>query len=389
MPFRIIRDDITRVKADAIVNTANPQPIIGSGTDTAVYRAAGEQKLLAARKEIGPIEPGDTAYTPAFKLKAKYILHTVGPVWIDGSHGEREILHSCYEKSLVLAAELECESIAFPLMSTGSYGFPKDEALQIALAEINKFLLQHEMLVTLVVFDKKAFELSSKLMGEIEAFIDENLVRELRENEYAYGSSSRGRRSYEAEDERRRRINNRRRKDAAYYSLKEMQVEEAASCFSEEAEADSSEMPMPPLANMAPPAPAMYSAPSLASAEKSLDDLLSEEEDTFQQRLFKLIDKSGMTDVNVYKKANVDRKLFSKIRSNENYKPKKETAIALAIALELDMPAMQDLLSRAGLALSPGSKFDLIITYFVTHHIYDIFEINAVLFEYNQPCLGM
>ena len=147
MPFQIIRNDITKVKADAIVNTANPNVVVGSGTDSAIYHAAGEKELLAERKKIGIMMPGEVAYTPAFNLDAKYIIHTIGPSWIDGNHNEREILHSCYEKSLNLAAELECKSIAFPLIATGVYGFPKDEALQIALAEINKFLLSHDMRV--------------------------------------------------------------------------------------------------------------------------------------------------------------------------------------------------------------------------------------------------
>ena len=167
MPFQIIRNDITKVKADVIVNTANPYPVIGSGTDSAMYRAAGEQRLLAEREKIGNIAPGQVAVTPAFDLTAKYIIHTVGPAWEDGNHGERDVLHSCYEKSLAKAAELKAESIAFPLIATGVYGFPKDDALNIALTEIGKFLLTHDMKVILVVFDRKAFELSGKLVGDI------------------------------------------------------------------------------------------------------------------------------------------------------------------------------------------------------------------------------
>ena len=184
MPFQIIRNDITKVRADAIVNTANPQPMIGGGTDSAIYAAAGEKELLVERKKIGKIQPGQAMPTDAFKLQAKYIIHTVGPSWIDGQHGERAFLHSCYENSLNLAAKLQCESVAFPLIATGVYQFPKDEALQIALFEINKFLLSHEMEVILVVFDRKAFELSSKLSGSIREFIDENSVQNLGRQEY-------------------------------------------------------------------------------------------------------------------------------------------------------------------------------------------------------------
>lgn len=284
MPFQIIRNDITKVKADAIVNTANPAVAVGRGTDRAVYHAAGRDRLLAERKKIGIMHPGQAAHTPAFNLDAKYIIHTVGPAWIDGNHDEREILHSCYEKSLNLAAELSCRSIAFPLIATGSYGFPKDEALQIALAEIDRFLLSHEMEVILVVLGRRAFELSEKLVGDIEEYIDEHGIAELH---MEFGT-----------------------------------------------------------------------------------------------------EESGMDDVTVYKKANIDRKVFSRIRCKKDYKPTKKTAVAFAIALQLDMPAMLDLLSRAEIAFSPSSKFDLIITYFVTNKVYDIYEINAALFKYGQPILG-
>ncbi len=181
MPFQIIRSDITKVKADAIVNTANPFPVIGSGTDSAIYHAAGEHQLLEERIKIGNIAPGQVAVTPAFALSAKYIIHTVGPAWKDGNHGEQDILHSCYEKSLAKAAELKVDSIAFPLIATGVYGFPKDEALNIALVEIGKFLLTHDMRVILVVFDRKAFELSGQLVGDIDEFIDDHGVRIARE----------------------------------------------------------------------------------------------------------------------------------------------------------------------------------------------------------------
>ena len=358
MPFQIVRNDITKVKADAIVNTANPRPVIGSGTDSAVYAAAGEEQLLAERKKIGDIEPGGAVSTPAFNLAAKYIIHTVGPAWVDGSHGEREILRSCYGKSLALAADLSCESIAFPMIATGVYGFPKDEALNIALAEIGKFLLTHEMKVILVVFDRKALELSKNLVGGITEYIDEHSVGLLREEEYGGGYNSSIRRRLDEErmlaEERRRRM------DAA----------PSEEIFLE--------------ASIAPPSAAPF--PNVAG--KSLDEVLGGNEDTFQQRLFKLIDASGMDDVTVYKKANIDRKVFSRIRCKEDYKPKKKTAVAFAIALKLDMPTMLDLLSRAEIAFSPSNKFDLIVSYFITNRNYDIFEINAALFKYGQPILG-
>lgn len=364
MPLQFIRNDITKVKADAVVNTANPNAAVGSGTDSAIYCAAGKDQLLAERKKIGIIKPGEAAYTPAFNLDAKYIIHTVGPSWIDGKHGEREILHSCYEKSLAMAADLECKSAAFPLIATGVYGFPKDEALQIALAEINKFLLSHDMKVILVVFDRKALELSGKLVGDIEEYIDEHSADEILDAEYAeYGGPYR--------NDRRERLVRPERLHAS--GMPDISDEE------EPEEDDAGETGITH-------ADAAQSFPDISGM--SLDELVESAEDTFRQRLFKLIDESGMDDVTVYKKANIDRKLFSRIRCKEDYKPKKKTAVAFAIALELDMPAMLDLLSRAEIAFSPGNKFDLIITYFITNKIYDIFEINAALFKYGQPILG-
>lgn len=360
MPSQIIRNDITKVKADAIVNTANPKPVIGSGTDSAIYKVAGEKLLLAERKKIGDIAPGQAVSTDAFHLNAKYVIHTVGPAWIDGDHGERDILHDCYRNSLKLAASLECKSIAFPLIATGVYGFPKDEALQIALSEINRFLLSHDMKVILVVFDRKAFELSGKLVGDIEEYIDEHSAGELRKAEYGG--------KYE----------NRRRMEEERYLGNTVFLGSVDGAFEEE-EPDGD-------------IPVIY-ADSGAGAfpdlsGKSLDEVLDNTEDTFQQRLFKLIDESGMDDVTVYKKANIDRKVFSRIRCKEDYKPNKKTAVAFAIALQLDMPTMLDLLSRAEIAFSPSNKFDLIITYFIMNKVYDIYEINAALFKYGQPILG-
>ena len=366
MPFRIIRNDITKVSADVIVNTANPYPVIGRGTDSAVYQAAGEQQLLAERKKIGHIAPGQAAVTPAFGLSARYIIHTVGPAWEDGKHGERDILHSCYEKSLAKAAELKAESIAFPLIATGVYGFPRDEALNIALAEIGKFLLTHDMEVILVVFDQEAFELSAELVGEIEAFIDDHGVRDVRKTEYG-----------DHDDWKRSQFIRRERAIEEIHTYHS--AFENAPLFDASADIIPDAMAIP-----APAAPAML--PDMEG--KSLDEVLGDTGKSFQQKLFELIDQSGMDDVSVYKKANIDRKVFSRIRCRADYRPKKRTAVAFAIALRLDMPTMLDLLSRAEIAFSPSSKFDLIITYFVTHGIYDIFEINAALFKYGQPILG-
>ncbi len=355
MPFQIIRNDITKVKADAIVNTANPKPRIGRGTDSAIYAAAGEDQLLAVRKKIGDIAPGQAVSTDAFALNAKYIIHTVGPSWIDGSHGERNILRSCYDESLFLADKLKCKSIAFPMIATGVYGFPKDEALNIALSSIGKFLLTHEMKVTLVVFDRKALELSEKLVGGIEQYIDEHAAGLIRETEYRGASVT--------DIQRRRRA--RLEEEEELYQALESEADEAA----------------------AHPASSIVNLPDVTG--KSLEDILGGAGESFQQKLFKLIDERGLDDVTVYKKANIDRKVFSRIRCKADYKPKKKTAVAFAIALELDLPTTLDLLSRAGIAFSPSDWFDLIVSYFITNKNYDdIYEINATLFKYGQQVLG-
>ena len=356
MPFQIIRNDITKVKADAIVNTANPLPQIGSGTDSAVYAAAGAEQLLAERKKIGPIAPGQAASTPAFALNARYIIHTVGPAWADGSRGEGDILRSCYERSLAEADALRCESIAFPLIATGTYGFPKEEALNIALSEIGRFLLTHEMKVILVVFDRRALELSEQLVGGIEQYIDEHAAQELRKAEYG------GNIPYD----RRRRADRLREEE-------ELRAPETLETWA-----------LPESAEIAGEAAAAL--PGFGG--QSLDEVLKGAGETFQQRLFRLIDERGLDDVTVYKKANIDRKVFSRNRCKADYRPKKKTAVAFAIALELDLPTTLDLLSRAEIAFSPSSQFDLIVSYFITNGIYDIYELNAALFKYGQPVLG-
>lgn len=326
MPFKVIRNDITKVKAEIIVNSANPLPRIGSGTDSAIYESAGAEQLFQERLKIGNIDPGNAEYTSAYALQAKYIIHTVGPIWIDGKHNELETLHSCYRNSLAIADKLSAKSIAFPLISTGTYGFPKDKALNIALEEIGKFLLTHETEIILVVFDKSSFEISANLIGSIDNYIEENTVDLITQNEY--------------------------------HSRRRPMVMESADIISE------------------------------IRPSADLDTILNDTGETFQQKLFKLIDERKLDDVSVYKKANIDRKVFSSIRCKPNYKPKKKTAVAFAVALELDYNEMTDLLSRAEIALSPSSKFDLIISYCVKNKIYDILEINAILFQYGQPILS-
>ena len=387
MPFEIIRDDITRVRADAVVNSANPKPVCGAGSDSAVYAAAGKEKLLRERQKIGEIRTGQAVQTPAFDLPAKYIIHTVGPVWNGGENGELSLLADCYRNSLNLAADLSCESIAFPLISTGVYGFPKDQALSVALREIRAFLEDHEMLVKLVVFDRTAYELSEDLVEGVNAFIDENYVQAAREKEYEG--------SYDE-----RLLAARRRREEAFHSYAAELPDQGMTPFHDDKYLPSPQakpsyqaaFPAQKPPENAPKGAAKgkkkpLSAPAGLSKKKKEPFQLQLGE-TFQERLFALIDERGLTDAEVYKRANLDRKLFSKIRCNPEYKPGKRTAAALAIALELNLDETVDLLGRAEMALSPSSRFDLIIEYCIEHEIYDIFEVNALLFEYDQQLLG-
>ena len=331
MPFEIVRNDIVNMKVDAIVNTANPRPIIGAGTDKAVHDKAGA-RLLLARKEIGDIAIGEAAITPAFDLDANYVIHTAGPIWRDGRSGEEELLASCFRNSLGIAKKKACESIAFPLISTGSYGFPKPLALQIAVREISSFLMENEMQVYLVVFEKQSFELSEKLFKSVSSYIDANYVSDKMNLEY--GTSKLRRFDYE-----------------------EMLLRESSY--------------------------------EITSKMSNLDGMLENLDKGFSETLLYLIDRTGKKDSEIYKKANVDRKFFSKIRNNADYRPSKATAIAFAIALELSMDETDDLLARAGIVLSQSNKFDVIVRYFIENKKYDIFELNSVLFEFDQPLICM
>ena len=353
MPFKIVRNDITHVKADVIVNTANPKPIYASGTDLAVYQAAGADELLAERKKIGCIEQGDIAVTGAYALNAKYIIHTVGPVWVDGMHKEFETLERCYAKSLQKALELGCNSIAFPLISTGVYGFPKDKALQIAVSVFSRFLLENEMQIILVVFDKKSFQLSGQLVGEIDSFIDANYIRQKRRSEYS-------RRPF-----RRSIIES----DITYDS----EVYEECSRYTEAEESE----------------PELLMSVPMPEKAMSLEEELKNVGMSFHDKLFELIGESGMDNKDVWKRANLDRKHFSKIQCDEKYHPKKKTVMALCIALELDLEQAKDLLARADWAFSPSSKVDLIVQKAIIDKQYDIYQLNLVLFQYTNEILGV
>ena len=332
MPFEIVRNNIVNMQVDAIVNTANPKPVVGAGTDAAIHEAAGP-KLMEERKKIGSISPGDAALTKACQLPAKYVIHVVGPVWTDGSRGEADILAACYRNALALALQKRCKSVAFPLISTGTYGFPKDLALQVAIREIGAFLLAHDMQVYLVVFNREAFQLSEKLFSSVQSFIDENYVAEQEEKERTYQNMPLASRDY---------------------SLGAPQPKRSAAGVREE----------------------------------SLEDMLEHLDAGFSETLLQLIDRTGRKDSEIYKKANVDRKLFSKIRNNPGYRPSKTTAVAFAMALELDLDETQSLIGRAGYTLTHSSLFDIIVEYFIREKNYDINELNTVLFRYDQSLIG-
>lgn len=336
MPFTIVRQDITKLKVDAIVNAANTSLQMGGGVCGAIFKAAGVEELQAACDKLAPIKTGEAVITPGFNLPAKYIIHAAGPVYHKENNAESERdLRAAYINGLKRAVEHSCESIAFPLISSGIYGYPKEEALQAATSMIQDFLKDHDMDVTLVVFDKAAFTVSKKLLGEVASYIDENYVD--------------------------MRLTSRRRLlDDEFYSL----PQEESQSFSVTVSAPYAHVPV------------------------SLDHLVGNLDEPFSETLLRLIDAKGKTDVEVYKSANIDRKLFSKIRSNKGYMPSKRTAIAFAVALELSLDETAALLERAGFALSHAVKFDVIVEYFIKNGEYNVFEINEVLFQYDQPLLG-
>lgn len=329
MPLEIVRNDITKMEVDAIVNAANETLLGGGGVDGCIHRAAGPE-LLQECRTLGGCRTGEAKLTGAYRLPCKYVIHTVGPVWNGGKCGEREQLASCYRTSLALAKEHCCETVAFPLISSGIFGYPKDQALRVAVDTIGEFLLHNDMTVYIVIFSRTAYQISSKLFADIAEYVDDHYVD-------AHTDSQRER-------------------------LRRMSVLESRTLS-----ADAAAAPM---------------------AADGLDSLLAHLDASFSETLLKLIDRSGKKDSEIYKKANVDRKLFSKIRNNPDYKPSKATAIAFAIALELNLDETRDLVARAGYALSASSKFDVIIEYFIRQKKYDIFEINEALFAFDQSLLG-
>ena len=337
MPLQIVRNDITKMQVDAIVNAANCSLLGGGGVDGCIHRAAGPQ-LLAECKTLGGCETGSAKITTGYNLPCKYVIHTPGPIWRGGKSGEEQKLISCYQSSLALAKEHNCKTVAFPLISSGIYGYPKAEALRVAVNTISSFLLENDMTVYIVIFDLKAYRISEKLFFDIASYIDDNYVK-----------------SHTDDSD-----------DILMRRMSPQEFSQALPCYAFFCDTFSSAM----------------------GSKKSLDEALSKLDETFSQMLLRKISEKGLSEVQCYKKANVDRKLFSKIRSNKDYKPSKATALAFAIALELSLEETKDLLLKAGFALSHSNKFDIIIEYFIEHGNYNIFEINEALFAFEQNLLG-
>ena len=339
MPLQIIRNDITTMPVDAIVNAAKESLLGGGGVDGCIHRAAGPE-LLAECRTLGGCRTGDAKITKGYRLPCKYVIHTVGPVWYGGTCGEREKLVSCYRKSLALAKEYHCESVAFPLISAGVFGYPREQALQVAVDTVSEFLADNDMTVYIVTFGHSATKAAQALFPGLAEYIDDHYTE-------VHGMGR---------------------------SLRKITLTEDYTAGS----SNPADLNVPSPETLLPK----------AMREASLGELMENLDAGFSETLFQLIDRTGKTDAEVYKKANIDRKLFSKIRNNPNYKPSKSTAVALAVALELDLDETRDLIARAGFALSRSSKFDVIIEYFLSRGKYNIYEINEALFAFDQPLLG-
>ena len=361
MPFEIVRNDITRMKVDAIVNAANRSLLGGGGVDGAIHAAAGPE-LLEECRHLNGCETGDAKITGGYRLPARYVIHTVGPVWQGGGHRERELLSSCYTRPLELAAEKNLESVAFPLISAGAYGYPKEEAMEVAVEAITRFLLLHDLTVYLVVFGRQAFFTGKKLFRDVREYIDDCYVSEhfSPNKEFARKNLWRG----------------------DVFRAQELDKEYRAAAPKDAAPAPD-EWSVPE---------EILEAPKRKSAARNplqdLKKLVKQTDEGFSQALLRMIDERGMTDAQCYKKANVDRRLFSKIRSDPEYRPSKPTVFAFVMALELSLPEAEEILRKAGFALTRSSRMDLVIEYCISHRIYDVLQINEVLYELDLPLLG-
>ena len=368
MPLQMIRNDITKVKCDAIVNAANTSLLGGGGVDGAIHRAAGPQ-LLEECRHLHGCKTGQAKITGGYRLPCKYVIHTPGPIWRGGTHGEEELLRSCYINSLKLAKKYNCGTVAFPLISAGVYGYPKEQAVRIAYDTISDFISEEapDMLVYMVIFDKSSFLISKKLHSDLTSFIDDNYVDEMHKDPSLFGS----RNIFAIEEEIRSDMD----MSAPQYPTESKPPEKKRKTFFGK---ESKALLKAPMAESA----------AITSDHVKLEMMLKNIDESFSEMLLRKIDEKNMKDSECYKKANIDRKLFSKIRSDRLYKPSKNTVIAFAIALELPLDETKDMLRKAGFALSHSSRSDIIIEYFILNGIYDIFTINETLFYFDQKLLG-
>ena len=442
MAFQIVRNDITKMRTEAIVNTANEQVAVGPGCDYAVYMAAGYDELFAYRKErVGVVPEGEVFLTPGFGLPARYIIHAVSPLYKSGTEGEEEKLRSCYRNSLLLAKENGIKSIAFPLIATGSFGYPKEEGMRIAVDEIHAFLLSNEMDVYLVVFSEKATAMGQRLWPKLEEYIDRHYVEEKFREEYEDTERDRARRFRLLEESRRREefrhesVQADRERSSVPKSFdRPTASRRSASKSSDESDdlksffhpeisrpiADS--LSSKPSGNAAALQPASGHVPSASKVPggsifkkesepqiesccemepesqedescfgskhvKRLEERIRHLSDTFSQYLIFLIQNKGMKNADVYRRAIVDKKTFSKIKNNTDYHPQKRTAMCLCVGAKLNLDESKDLLSRAGYALSPSDMTDVIFRYFIENGIYDMIELDLQLEEHGLPCI--
>ena len=368
MPFEIVRNDITRMQVDAIVNAANPSLLGGGGVDGAIHAAAGPE-LLEECRTLNGCRTGQAKLTKGYRLPCRFVIHTVGPVWQGGINGEAGLLASCYRESLRLAEEAGCESVAFPLISSGVYGYPKDQALEVATGTVRDFLADHDMQVFLVIYDRNSFAISRKLYADIRAFIDD-----------AYVGPDYERREYE------RRTWNALQTDAMPSYGAAAPAEKAAK-----AKRRWSILAPREKAKESRPEPVLRPEAEIKeclSVPKGLEEYVRQMDEGFRDMLLRKIDERGITDAECYKRANIDRKLFNKIKNVPDYRPGKSTVLAFAVALELPLEETREMLMKAGFSLSHSSQSDLIVEFFIRHGNYDIYQINEALFEFDQKLLG-
>ena len=325
MPLQIIKKDITTMKCDAIVNPSNNLLLPFGGIDEQIHKKAGLE-LMRACLSLGGVETGEAKITPAFNLPCRFVIHTSGPVWLGGNNNERELLKKCYQNCLKVAVENGCKSVAFPLISSGSYNYPKDKVLKVALKTISAFLQDAELEVYLVVYDKASYEFSKSLFGSVSRYIEKQY--------YKNNCMTMSLKSFDLVD----------------------QYKDFDCCYEK---------------------------------RFTIEAMLDEIDDSFAVTLLKLIDLKGMTDLECYKRANISKQTWYKIQNEKDYKPSKNTVLAFAISLKLTFEETQHLLSTVGFTLSRSSKFDIIIEYFIKKGVYDIMKINETLFEFDQPCLGV